>query len=408
MITLEEAQQKILGEIVTLPSEIVSIWDAEGRVAFEDVISRVDLPVFDNSAMDGYALRVSDQGVYSETGQPGLRVVGEVPAGAAPNCEVLEGCCVRVFTGSMLPAGADAVIMQEDVTVQERAEGSHSPFIFIKERVKPWENVRFQGEEIKSGAVVFQKGGRFSAESMALLSHAGVEKVKVTRRPIVGILATGAELIEPGQTLGPGQIFESSRLAYASLLKEAGAEPRIYPIIPDTLEDTCNAFKNAFGECDWVLTSGGVSVGDYDFVKAAFEAIGGKSVFWKISMKPGKPFGMGRLNSGKLWFGAPGNPVSGLVSFHLLVAPAVRHALGVPASSALPVWRTGTLGSSVQNQGNRRHFMRGTLDSESCITPLPKQASHRLSSMSGSDLLIDIPPASALETGSKIKYTFFK
>ena len=124
-------------------------------------------------------------------------------------------------------------------------------------------------------------------------------------------------------------------------------------------------------------------------------------------MKPGKPFGMGKLNSGKLWFGAPGNPVSGLVSFHLLVAPAVRHALGVPASSALPVWRTGTLGSGIQNPGNRRHFMRGIMDIESRITPLPKQASHRLSSMSGSDLLIDIPPASALEAGAKINYTFF-
>jgi molybdopterin molybdotransferase len=191
-------------------------------------------------------------------------------------------------------------------------------------------------------------------------------------------------------------------------LKEAGAEPRIYPIILDTLKDTCSAFKNAFDECDWVLTSGGVSVGDYDFVKAAFEAVGGQSVFWKISMKPGKPFGMGRLNSGNLWFGAPGNPVSGLVSFHLLVAPALRHALGIPVSLALPAWRTGTLGSSVQNPGNRRHFMRGTLDSESRITPLPKQASHRLSSMSGSDLLIDIPPASALGAGSKIRYTFFK
>lgn len=408
MITLEEAQQKILSEIVALPSEVVSIWDAEGRVATEDVRSRVDLPVFDNSAMDGYALRVSDQGVYGEPGQPGLRVVGEVPAGAAPNCEVQEGCCVRVFTGSMLPAGADAVIMQEDVTVQERVDGSHSPIITINEQVKPWENVRFQGEEIKSGAVIFQKGGRLKAESMALLSHAGVDTVKVSRRPIVGILATGAELVEPGQLLGPGQIYESSRLAYAALLKEAGAEPRIYPIIPDTLEDTCNAFKYAFNECDWVLTSGGVSVGDYDFVKAAFEAIGGKSVFWKISMKPGKPFGMGKLNSGKLWFGAPGNPVSGLVSFHLLVAPAVRHALGIPATSALPVWRTGTLGSGVQNPGNRRHFMRGIMDSDSRITPLPKQASHRLSSMSGSDLLIDIPPASALEVGAKIRYTFFK
>ncbi len=407
MITLEEAQQKILGEIVTLPSEIVSIWDAEGRVVSKDALSRVDLPVFDNSAMDGYALRASDQGVYGETGQLGLRVVGEVPAGAAPNCEVQEGCCVRVFTGSMLPAGADAVIMQEDVIVQERVEGSHSSIITIKEHVKPWENVRFQGEEIKSGAVIFQKGGRLKAESMALLSHAGVDKVKVTRRPIVAILATGAELIEPGQPLGPGQIYESARLAYAALLKEAGAEPRIYPIIPDTLEDTCNAFKNAFEECDWVLTSGGVSVGDYDFVKAAFEAIGGNSVFWKISMKPGKPFGMGRLNSGKLWFGAPGNPVSGLVSFHLLVAPAVRHALGIPATSALPVWRIGTLGSGIQNTGNRRHFMRGIMDLESRITPLPKQASHRLSSMSGSDLLIDIPPASALEAGAKINYTFF-
>ena len=408
MIALEHAQQKILAEIVTLPSEIISIWDAEGRVASEDVLSRVDLPVFDNSAMDGYALRVSDQAVYAETGQPVLRVTGEVPAGTAPNCEVQEGCCVRVFTGSMLPAGADAVIMQEDVTVQNRVEGSHGPLITIKECVKPWENVRFQGEEIKSGSVIFQNGGRLNAESMALLSHAGVDSVKVTRKPIVGILATGAELIEPGQPLGPGQIYESARLAYAALLKEVGAEPRIYPIIPDTLEDTCNAFKNAFDECDWVLTSGGVSVGDYDFVKAAFEAIGGQSVFWKISMKPGKPFGMGKVNSGKLWFGAPGNPVSGLVSFHLLVAPAVHHALGVPASLALPVWRTGTLGSDVQNPGNRRHFMRGTLGSDSRIAPLPKQASHRLSSMSGSDLLIDIPPASALEAGSKIQYTFFK
>lgn len=401
MIELEEAQQRILALALPLEAETISLWDADGRVTAEPVNSLVDLPVFDNSAMDGYALQVADQDRLGGEGQSGIEVVGEIPAGSASSVTVKPGTCVRIFTGSLLPDGADAVIMQEDVEVLE--DGGKRR-IRILDRVKPWENVRFQGEEIRQGQALCEAGQELGPAYLALLSHAGVSSIKVQRRLKVGILATGEELVEPGAALQRGQIYESNRIAYAALIRNAGAEALVYSIVPDDLSATCRAMDQAFSECDWVLTSGGVSVGEHDYVRDAFEKLGGESIFWKIRMKPGKPFAMGRLSHGKLWFGAPGNPVSGLVSFHLLVAPAIRKAHGI--TNPLPAWRTGALADSVNNPGNRRHFVRGQMIDSGVLKPLTGQASHRLSSIADASLILDIPAGSTMSAGSEVRYCF--
>lgn len=401
MIELEEAQRRILELATPLETETVPLWDADQRVTAEPVKALVDLPVFDNSAMDGYAIQVADQDRLGGEGQAGIEVAGEIPAGSAPDVKVESGTCVRIFTGSILPEGADAVIMQEDVEVWE--DGGKRR-IRILDRVKPWENVRFQGEEIRQGQIICEAGQELGPAYLALLSHAGVSEIKVKRRLKVGILATGEELVEPGTALQRGQIYESNRVAYAALIRRAGAEATVYSIVPDDLVSTCRAMEQAFSECDWVLTSGGVSVGEHDYVRDAFEKLGGESIFWKIRMKPGKPFAMGRLSHGKLWFGAPGNPVSGLVSFHLLVAPAIRQAHGI--TNPLPIWRAGVLTDAVNNPGNRRHFVRGRLMDSGGLQPLTGQASHRLSSIADANLLLDIPAGSSMSAGSEVRYCF--
>lgn len=401
MIELEEAQRRILELAKPLETETVSLWEADRRVTAEKVKSLVDLPVFDNSAMDGYAIQVADQDRLGGEGQAGIEVTGEIPAGSAPDVMVKSGTCVRIFTGSILPEGADAVVMQEDVEVME--DGGNRR-IRILDRVKPWENVRFQGEEIRQGQIICEAGQELGPAYLALLSHAGVSEIQVRRRLKVGILATGEELVEPGAALQRGQIYESNRVAYAALIHRAGAEATVYSIVPDDLASTCRAMEQAFSECDWVLTSGGVSVGEHDYVRDAFEKLGGESIFWKIRMKPGKPFAMGRLSHGKLWFGAPGNPVSGLVSFHLLVAPAIRQAHGI--TNPLPIWRVGVLTDAVNNPGNRRHFVRGRLKDSGGLQPLTGQASHRLSSIADADLLLDIPAGSSMSAGADVRYCF--
>ncbi len=401
MISLEKAQRLILERVSPLGSEMVSLYEARSRFTFEAALARVDLPVFDNSAMDGYALRVADQAVFGSEGQTGLEVIGEIPAGKELDTQILPGTCVRIFTGSILPAGADAVIMQEDVDTQEVEGGLR---VWIRDTVKPWENVRFQGEEIRKGQEICEKGVQLTPARLALLSHAGVDRIRVSRKLKVGILATGEELVEPGQELARGQIYESNRLAYASLLEQCGAEPEIFPIVPDNLDSTCQTLESALSQCDWILTSGGVSVGDHDYVKEAVEKLGGKTAFWKIRMKPGKPFAMGEFLGGQLWFGAPGNPVSGMVGFHLLVAPAVRKSLGV--KNPLPRWISGSLAANIQNPGNRRHFVRGVMNEKGMIQPLKGQASHRLSSISEAQALIDVPAESSLTTGDSIRFCF--
>lgn len=396
MLELEAARECLLAGVTPLGRERVALREAAGRVLAEEIKSTVDLPAFDNSAMDGYALRADDVSTLKAGSPVELTLVGRVAAGEFFEGEVKRGTCVRVFTGSMLPRGADAVVMQEDTELS----GADARTVRVLDGVKPWENIRFRGEDVKSGAVIVKCGERLSPGHLGLLAATGVSAVAVHRRPVIGVLATGSELVEPGGTLRPGQIFESNRALLEPLLEGSGAMTRVYPLVPDTLAGTREALRQAFHECDGVVTSGGVSVGELDFVKAAFEELGGQLDFWKVAIKPGKPFVFGRLGA-KMLFGLPGNPVSAMVTFLLLVRPALWRWQGVV--DVVPRAMSCTLGEPLVNRGGRRHFMRVRLDANGVAWSSGLQASHRLLSLAEANALVDVPPDTALPAGASAR-----
>ena len=396
MLELEEALPRILALMPAVRREIVPLADARGRVCFAPVTAPIALPPFDNSAMDGYAVRAADVAGATAENPNHLRLIGRTAAGDVFGGEVTAGTCVRVFTGSPLPRGADAVVMQEDT----RGDTAGVDQIAFLDSAKPWENVRFAGEDVKAGTLVARAGERISTGRATLLAALGVAEIAVGARPRVGLLATGSELREAGDTLAPGQIFESNRLGLATFVAQAGGCPGRFPLVPDTLAGTRAALAEAFSECDVVVTSGGVSVGEFDFVKDAFTALGGELNFWKVAIRPGKPFVFGRLGN-KFLFGVPGNPVSAMVTFFLLVRPALLRWQG--ATEIAPPGHPGTLAEALSNRGERRHFVRVTVATDGAVRPAGVQASHFLSSMAEAHGLVDVPPQTTLAAGETVR-----
>jgi molybdopterin molybdotransferase len=397
MLQLEEARERILRAVRVVPAEQVPLLDAWQRTVAADLAAPIDLPPFDNSAMDGYAVVAADLQTASRERSIVLKVTAQIPAGAKHVAAIASGQCARIFTGSPIPSGADAVVMQEDVAL----EGGIASFT---EPVKPWENVRFRGEDVKRGAVAVRAGDRVMASSIALLGALGMSEVAVHRRPVVAMLATGSELREPGEKLGPGQIYESNRAALARLLASAGAVPRLFPLVSDSLEAVREALRRGFDECDMVVTTGGVSVGEFDLVKDAFAQLGGKLDFWRVAIRPGKPFVCGTLGE-KLLLGLPGNPVSAFVTAALLVWPVVLRAqgatdVGLPSQHAVAR-------DTFFNKSDRRHFMRVRVDAEGGVSLSGLQASHALSSLAAANGLIDVSAGSVIERGADVQVLRF-
>jgi molybdopterin molybdotransferase len=395
VISLEEAQEKILAAIQPLPVEEIPVHDALGRYLAAPIESPVDLPPADNSSMDGYAVRAADLGVATAENPVVLRLIGGTQAGSAFAGAIEAGECMRIFTGAMLPRGADAVVMQEDVKRMEAQPAS----IIIQETVKPWENVRLRGEDIREKALLAGPGEELTAQRLSLLAGAGLAVAQVGRRPVVAFLATGDELRETGQVLTPGTIYESNRAGLSALARQAGAIPKPYPLLADDLILTKQALQAAFKECDVVVTSGGVSVGEMDWVRQAFTEMGGQLDFWTVAVRPGKPFAFGR-HEGKLLFGLPGNPVSALVTFFLLARPALLRLQG--ARELRPPSSWGTLAEPLGNRGDRRHFVRVMLDADGRVRSAGSQASHILSSMARANGLVDVPSGTTWPEGTLV------
>jgi len=396
MLDLKEALDRILAAVPAASGERVKLADAHGRVLLERVVSRVDLPGFDNSSMDGYAVRSADARAASAKTPVRLRVAGKIPAGRIFEGEVTAGACVRLFTGAALPGGADAVVRQEDTRVDPAAPGE----VLILEPVEPGEHVRRRGEDVARGATLAEAGEEITAGRLALLGAGGVAEVSVGRQPAIGLMATGSELKEPGQELAAGQIYESNRLALAGLIREAGAAPKLFPLVADTLAATRAALEAAFSQCDAVVTSGGVSVGEMDFIRQAVEEAGGKLEFWRVAMKPGRPFLLARYRE-KLLFGLPGNPVSAFVTFLLLVRPALRRWQGA-AEIDLPS-HLAVLAEPIANDGPRPHFVRVRVDAAGQVHSAGMQASHALGSLAAANALVEVPPSSSLPAGSTVR-----
>ena len=392
MLEFEEALARILVAVPAPPPEHVALSAATGRVLADEVQSPIDLPAFDNSAMDGYGLRAAEAASARPGSPVRLRLAGKVAAGETFAGEVAAGTCVRLFTGSPLPRGADAVVMQEDT----RAEAGE---VLILTPTQPGGNVRARGGDVKRGSSLAAAGELLTVGRLALLAAAGLPEVRVGRRPVVGLLATGSELKAPGQRLAPGQVYESNRVALAALLERVGAVPQTFPLVADALAPTSLALAAAFNQCDVVVTSGGVSVGEMDFIKRAFEQVGGELQFWEVAIKPGRPFAFGRYQ-GKLWFGLPGNPVSAIVTFLLFVRPALLRWQGAIHVS-LPS-HPAVLAEPLVNEGGRRHFMRVRVDPLGRVWSAGVQASHVLSSMAAANGLVDVPANSTSAAGATV------
>lgn len=395
MLELEEAVARILKAMPAPAQQVIPLTDAAGHILLEEITAAVDLPVFDNSSMDGYAVRATDVAAATAEAPTRLRLVGRVAAGEHFAAEVFSGTCVRLFTGSPLPSGADAIVMQEDTKLE--TDGKN---VLILEGVRPWENVRFRGEDVRKGAVLAARGDRLTAGRLCLLAASGVKQVPVSIRPRVGILATGTELREPGAELAPGQIYESNRVGLAALIREAGAIPVVFPLVPDAPDLLQRTLEGALGQCDALVTSGGVSVGELDFIKGVLEKAGGNLEFWRVAIKPGRPFAFGRYSE-KFVFALPGNPVSALVTFLMLVRPALLRWQGALEVGLAKV--PGRLNERLANSGSRRHFMRVVMDATGKVRSAGPQGSHMLSSWAAANGLLDVPPQTTLESGSAVE-----
>ena len=393
MLELEEALARILASLPQPSGEHVPLRQSHGRFLLEQITAPLHLPAFDNSSMDGYAVRSADVSGANPESPVHLRLAGRVAAGELFRGQ-LEACaCVRLFTGSPLPRGADAVVRQEDT----RIAADKPDAISVLQPVKAGENVRLRGEDLRRGSILAEAGEVLTAGRMMLLAAVGLTQVRVGRRPRVALLATGSELKHPGEPLGPGQIYESNRTGLVALIERAGDIARVFPLVPDTLDATRAALGIALDECDVVLTCGGVSAGEMDFVKIAFEQLGGILDFWNVAIKPGRPFAFGRRGD-RFLFGLPGNPVSALVTFLMLARPALLRWQGA-AAAALPAC-PGVLAEPLANAGSRRHFMRVSMDAAGNVRSAGLQASHLLRSFASANGLVDVAPRTTLAAGT--------
>jgi len=395
VISVEEALAKILNSIQILDSEEKPLLDCLGQVLAEDVYSPFDVPPQDNSAMDGYAVQSESITGADYKNPKVLRVVGEVAAGRVSDLKVGPGTAIRIMTGAFIPRGADVVIPFEDTDEIDRKQAAISKTqIGVRVSLAKGYNIRKRGEDIAQGELVLTKGKLLRPADIGVLASLGKSMVCVIRRPLVGILATGNEIVEISQPLLPGKIYNSNSYSLAAQVLRYGGIPELLGIAPDDVEQLTAAVREGL-ECDILVTSGGVSLGDYDVVKQVLAAEGNVS-FWTVRMKPGKPlaFGMFKRSDGKEipHLGLPGNPVSSMITFEVFARPAIFKMMG--RSNSVKSNITAVMEDSVGNKDGRRIFARVVVtrkDSKYFARITGPQGSGILSSMTKANGLAIIP-----------------
>ena len=387
-ITFEEARKLLLENVRLSKTVKVNIKDAVGYVLAQDVYSPIDLPPFTNSAVDGYAINTDDISELPVT----LKVVGEIKTGVSKKFRINRGETIKVFTGSPLPDGADAVIEIEKVEIKDN-------FIILDKKLGKWKNVRFQGEEIKKGEKVLEVGTEVTPQVAGFLSIMGIKGVKVYKKPDISVIVTGSEIVEPGRKLRYGQVYDANSISLYTALSKIGIKPKIKRV-RDNLKDVKNAFKMAYKSSDIIIFTGGISMGDYDMVKVLVQDEGVRRIFYKVRQKPGKPIFFGEKR-GKYIFGIPGNPAAVLTCFYEYVLPAIKKMMGY--KDVLLREEEKTLAEDIKKKNDRLYFLRGKIEGDFVI-PLEKQESHMLSSFALADCLIVAPlEAEIIRKGEKVK-----
>lgn len=385
MLSVSAAKAKILESQTRATPCVVPLSEALGLILAEDIFSKVNLPVFDSSAMDGFALCFSDTLTASDAIPVVLKEVEEIWAGKTPQQKVMPGCCARIMTGAKMPLGADTVVMREQVTAQDG-------FVTFVRPASAGENVRKVGEEIHAGDQILTAGRKLNATAIAVLAASGVSKVNVYPRPLVSLIPTGSELKCPGETLSHAQIYESNSFALRAALAEIGIVARVFPIIPDDEKLLREAATAALTKSTHVIITGGVSVGDYDYNRSVLSDCGVSEVFWRVAQKPGKPLYVGKCAQ-TLVFGLPGNPASSLVCFYEYVLPALLQFMGRTNRSGLAVIKA-RLTSDYTKKSGLTHFIRGRAvlqGNQLVVSPHARQQSHMMTSFADANCLIEIP-----------------
>jgi len=357
VISVEQAFEKILSYAPVLEPEQAPILDTLGQVLAEDIFSDINIPPLDNAAMDGYAIRARDTAEAGSKTPAVLRVIDTVIAGAISTKEVAPGTAIRIMTGAPVPKGADAVVRFEDTDETER-KGAAQNEIGVLCKLKPGANIRRAGEDVVKDSLILKKGTVIRPAEVGVLASLGKSKAPVIRRPVVAVLATGNELVEVGKPLPPGRIYNSNTYSVAALVKRYGGIPKILGIALDTEKSLIEKLRQG-RDADMLITSGGVSAGDYDMVKDVL-AKEGEITFWTVRMKPGKPLAFGTIKGGKgrsiPHLGLPGNPVSSMVTFELFARPAIFKMMG-KKNFAKPAVEA-TLEEPIANTDGRRVFVR--------------------------------------------------
>ena len=379
MLNVDDALRK-LGDLTSpvLDTEVIPLTESKGRVVASAVDAPMDLPPFDASAMDGYALHAND---LNQDGE--LAVVGESRAGHVCQDPVAPGTAIRIFTGAPIPRGTSAVVIQEDV---ER----HGDQIRFRASLEIGENIRSRGHDIAKTQLLAKSGDRLDAYKISWLAACGVTNVTAVRRIRVALFSTGDELIDPGTPLGPGQIYDANRTALRELVSERPVEVLDLGALPDNPQAINRALETAVETADVVVTSGGVSVGDADYVKDVV-AQAGSLDFWKIALKPGKPLAVGRVGKA-LFFGLPGNPVSTIITYLLFVAPTIDRLCGMPDSK--PYRLPAILQGTIEHHQGRREYVRGIFGTNGdrvTVSPTGDQSSNRLATFANANCLIVVP-----------------
>ncbi|HQY39185.1 MAG TPA: molybdopterin molybdotransferase MoeA [Giesbergeria sp.] len=397
LIPLDDALARLLAQALPLQGvDTVRTFDADGRVLAHDLVSAVQVPPLDNSAMDGYALRCAD------VPQPGtvLPVSQRIPAGRV-GTPLQPGTAARIFTGAPVPEGADAVVMQEECS----AEGDGH--VRVQATPRAGQNIRLAGENIARGSVALEAGARLTPAALGLAASIGAAQLAVARRPRVALFSTGDELVMPGdvapQDMPPGAIYNSNRFFLRALLQRMGCEVTDMGIVPDRLDATQDALRTASQDHDVILTSGGVSVGEEDHIKPAVQALGQLDL-WQIAIKPGKPFAYGRVGQAH-FLGLPGNPVASFITFAILVRPFLLRLQGV--GDVAPRCIAARADFDWPKADKRREFLRVRYNAAGALDLFTNQGSGVLTSTVWGDGVVDNPPGQTIARGDTVRFHSF-
>ncbi len=393
MISFAAARTVVLEGCDVGPSIAVAVADAAGAVLAQRVVSDETVPPFDNTAMDGFAVRAADT-----VGAPRrLRIVGDLAAGAAPSTAVEQGEAIRIMTGAPMPPGADAVVMVERTTVDpDRRE------VEVDVEVEPGNHVRRAGDDLQAGSVVFEPGAVLTAGHLGVLCSIGVAVVEVVKRPRVGVISTGDELVDDGGSLAPGQIRDSNRRTLLTLVAESGCEAVDLGLVRDDEAAIAAALEAGVFECDALVTSGGVSMGDFDYVKSVLDSIGDMQ-WMQVAIKPAKPLAFGTVG-GVPVFGLPGNPVSSMVSFELFARPGLRKMAGHTVLDRPRLAATAMHDFDRRDDG-KTHFLRvraAVVDGRIEIRADGRQGSHQLEAMASANALVVLEPDASVSEGDDV------